>query len=135
MTVLFAFLVTFFVAFLAQKLIYPVNMWFNHRHKKRKDYVFSFRFLWLWFNFVFGSFFEQDHLLNLTILGGYAKTWRKCARVSKQQLMQLKISSMVFFQLWLSEDLSIGKILSQKKKGGWWYGVNFRKEEKLCSRT
>ena len=49
--------------------------------------------------FVFGSFFEHDHLLNLTILGGYAKTWRKFARVSKQQLMQLKISSMVFFQL------------------------------------
>ena len=25
------------------------------------------------FNFVFGSFFEQDHLLNLFILGVYAK--------------------------------------------------------------
>ena len=25
------------------------------------------------FNFVFGSFFEQDHLLNLFILGIYAK--------------------------------------------------------------
>ena len=34
------------MAFLAQKLIYTIN---------------------LWFNFVFGSFFEQDHLLNLFI--------------------------------------------------------------------
>ena len=25
------------------------------------------------FNFVFGSFYEQDHLLNLVILGVYAK--------------------------------------------------------------
>ena len=41
------FLVSFFMAFLAQKLIYKLNVWFN---------------------FVFGSFFEQDDLLNLFIL-------------------------------------------------------------------
>ena len=29
------------------------------------------------FNFVFGSFFEQDHLLNLLILGVYAQRWPK----------------------------------------------------------
>ena len=40
---LFAFLVSFFMAFLEQKLIYTINIRFN---------------------FVFGSFFEQDHLLN-----------------------------------------------------------------------
>ena len=34
------------MAFLAQKLIYTINIWFN---------------------FVFGSFFEEDHLLNLFI--------------------------------------------------------------------
>ena len=28
-------------------------------------------------NFVFGSFFEQDHLLNLIILGVYTKRWPK----------------------------------------------------------
>ena len=35
------------MAFLAQKLIYTIIIWFNY---------------------VFGSFFEQDHLLNLFIL-------------------------------------------------------------------
>ena len=40
--------------FLAQKLIFIINIWFN---------------------FVFGSFFEQDHLLNLFISGVYAKQW------------------------------------------------------------
>ena len=38
------------------------------------------------FNFVVGSFFEQDHLLNLFNLGVYAKRWPKCARISKQKL-------------------------------------------------
>ena len=56
---LFTFLVSFFVVFLAQKLIY----------------------------FMFGSFFEQVHLLNLIILGAYAKRSPKCARISKQKLM------------------------------------------------
>ena len=40
---LFTFLVSFFMAFLAQKLIYTINIWFN---------------------FVLGPFFEQDDLLN-----------------------------------------------------------------------
>ena len=45
---LFTFLVSFFMEFLAQKLICTINIWFN---------------------FVPGSFFEQDHLSNLIILG------------------------------------------------------------------
>ena len=48
----FTFLVSFLLAFLTQKLIYTVNISFN---------------------FVFGSFFQQDHLLNLFISGVYAK--------------------------------------------------------------
>ena len=40
------------MAFLAQKLMYIINIGFN---------------------FVFDKFFEQDHLLNLFILGVYAK--------------------------------------------------------------
>ena len=36
-------------------------------------------------NFVFGSFFEQDHLFNWSILGVYAKRLPKCARISKQK--------------------------------------------------
>ena len=64
--ILFTFFVSVFMAFLAQKLIYTINIWFN---------------------FVFGSFFEQDHLLNLFILGVYAKRWPKCARISIQKLM------------------------------------------------
>ena len=38
------------------------------------------------FNFVFGSFFEQDHLLNLFILRVYAKRSPKWAHISKQKL-------------------------------------------------
>ena len=45
---LFKFFVPLFMGFLAQKLIHAINIWFN---------------------FVFGSFFEQDHLLNLIALG------------------------------------------------------------------
>ena len=44
------------MAFLAQKLIYTINMWFY---------------------FLSGSFFEQDHLINLTILGTYMGTYFK----------------------------------------------------------
>ena len=44
-----------------------------------------------------GSFFKQNHLLNLTILGGYAERLPKCARISKQKQMQLKIWSINFF--------------------------------------
>ena len=63
---LFTFLVSFFMAFLAQKLIYTINIWFN---------------------FVFGLFFEQDHLLNLFVSGVNAKRWPKCAHISIQKLM------------------------------------------------
>ena len=38
------------------------------------------------FNFVFSSFFEQEHLLNLFSFGVYAKRWPKCARISKWKL-------------------------------------------------
>ena len=72
----FIFLVSFFMAFLAQKLIYTINIWFN---------------------FVFGSFFEQDHLLNLITLRVYAKRWPERARISKQKLMQPKIWLMICF--------------------------------------
>ena len=51
---------------LAQKLIYTINIWFN---------------------FDLDSFYKQDHLLNVIILGGYAKRWPKYARISKQKLM------------------------------------------------
>ena len=38
------------------------------------------------FNFVFGSFFKQDHLLGLFILRVYAEGWPQCAHNSKQKL-------------------------------------------------
>ena len=38
------------------------------------------------FNFVFGSFFEQDHLLNLFILRVYAKRLSEYSHISKQKL-------------------------------------------------
>ena len=59
---LFTFFVSFFIAFLAQKLIYTINIWFN---------------------FVPGTFFAQDDLLKLIILGVYVKRWPKCALISK----------------------------------------------------
>ena len=83
--------------FLPQKLIYTIIMLFN---------------------FVFGLLFEQDHLLNLIILGVYAKRWPKCARISKQKLMIDDFWLMIFFLLWLSEDLSIERILIENKYGG-----------------
>ena len=57
---LFTFLVSFFMAFLAQKLIYIINIWFK---------------------FVFEPFLKQDHLLNLFISGVNAKRWPKWARI------------------------------------------------------
>ena len=47
--------------------------------------------------------------------------WPKYARISQQKLMQLKIWSMIvffFFGFCLSEDLPIGRILSEKKHRG-----------------
>ena len=86
---LFTFLVLFFMAFLTQKLIYLINILFN---------------------FVFGSFFENDHLLNLFILGVYAKMWPKCAR---------------FLTLTVRGSFH-GKYLSEKNVG---YVVSFTKKE------
>ena len=74
------------MAFLTQKLIWTINIWFN---------------------FVFGSFFEQDHLLNLFILG--------------------------VLELLLSEDLSIGRTLNEKKYGG--TGLVSEKKRKLCMKN
>ena len=62
---LFTVLVLCFMIFLAKKLIYTTNIWFN---------------------FVFGSFYEQEHLLNIYTFGVYAKRWPKCVRISLQNL-------------------------------------------------
>ena len=61
---LFTFSVSFLMAFFAERLINIINIWFN---------------------FVFGSCFEQGHLLNLLILGVYAKRWPKCPDISIQK--------------------------------------------------
>ena len=94
---LFTFWGFIFMAFLSQKLIYTINIWFN---------------------FVPGSCFRKDHLLNLIILGVYAKGWPKCARISKQKLMQHKIWSMIFFLTLAVRRPSLGRILGEKKYGG-----------------
>ena len=49
---------------------------------------------------MFGSVFEQDHLLNLCILAFYAQRWPKCACISKKE----------------TEDDSIRRSLNEKKK-------------------
>ena len=109
---LFTFLVSYFTAFLVQKLIYTINIWFN---------------------FVFGSFFEQDHLLNLFISGVYAKRWPKCARISIQKLMQPKIWSMIFFLTLTVRGPFHRKDFKWKKI--WGYGVNFWKNGSFVRRT
>ena len=96
------------MAFLSQKLIYTINIWFN---------------------FVPGSCFRKDHLLNLIILGVYAKGWPKCARISKQKLMQHKIWSMIFFL-----TLAVRRPCPRKNfrwKKIWGYGATFWKKRKL----
>ena len=95
---LFTFLVSFFMAFLAQKLIYTINIWFN---------------------FVFRSFFEQDRLLNLIIFGVYAKEWPKCASISKQKRIQPKIWSMIFFSNLTVRGPFYRKDFKWKKYGIW----------------
>ena len=91
------FLASFSMAFLMQKLIYTINIWFN---------------------VVLGSFFKQDHLLNLIILGGYAKGWPKCARISKQKQVYLKIWSMNFFLTLTVRGPFHRKDFKWKKYGG-----------------
>ena len=64
---IFVYILDFiFMVFFAQKLIYTISIWFN---------------------VVFGSFFQQDHLLNLITSGIYVKRWTTCARILKQKLM------------------------------------------------
>ena len=57
------------MAFLAQKLMYTINTYLTLR---------------------LAHFFEQDHLLNLSIFGIYAKRLPKYARISKQKLKDFK---------------------------------------------
>ena len=81
------------MAFLAQKLIYIINIWFS---------------------FVFGWFFEQ---LNFFISGVYAKRWPKCARIShtKTDVAQNLID---FFPNLTLRGPFHRRILSEKKYGG-----------------
>ena len=82
---------------------------------------FHLKLIWtinIWLNFVFGSFFEQDHLLNLFILGVYVKGWPKCARISIQKLMQPNIWSMNFFQTFTVRRPFRRKDFKWKKIGG-----------------
>ena len=99
------------MAFLAQKLIYTINTWFN---------------------FMVGSFFGQDHLINLFILGVYAKRWPKCARISIQKLMQPKIWSITFFLTLTVRRTFHRKDFKLKKKINSEYRVNFWKKRKHC---
>ena len=96
------------MAFLAQKLIYAINVWFN---------------------FVLGSFFKQDHLLKLIMLGVYRKRWPKCARISKQKLMYLKIWLINFSQTGAVRGSFHWKNFKWKKT--WGYGVNFWENKNL----
>ena len=63
------------MAFLAQKLIHTINTMNKYKYKFTQ-----------WCNSVFSSISEQDHPLNLIILGVYVKRWLKCANISKHKL-------------------------------------------------
>ena len=96
------------MAFLAQKLNRTINIWFT---------------------LCLAPFFRKDHLLNVIILGVYAKRWLKCTRISRQKLMQHKIWSIIVFLTLAVRRLSIGRILSEKNMGG--TGLVSEKKRKL----
>ena len=73
---------------------------------------------------MFYSCFKPDHLLNVIVLGVYANRLPKCYVFQNKNWCSAKFGQW-FFWLSLSEDLSIGKILSEKNI--WDYGVNFWK--------
>ena len=82
-------------------------------------------------NFVPGSFFEQDHLLNLIILRLYVKEWPKCARISKQtDVAQNLIDD--FFSNFVRRPFH-RKDFNWKRNMG--VRVYFPRESKLCIRT
>ena len=94
------FLVSFFMAPLAQNLIYTTNIWFN---------------------FVFGSFFEPDRLLNLIILGAYAKRSPKYARFQNRNWCNPKYVRWFFFLTLTVRGPLYWKDFQWKNIGVWGY--------------
>ena len=93
---------------LAQKVIFIINIWFNS---------------------VFNSFFEQDQLLNLIILGFMERDYLNLLAFQNKNWCSPKSDRGFFFSLRLSEDLSIGRILGEKN--GYGKGLIFEKTEAL----
>ena len=77
--------------------------------------------------------FGQDHLLNLIILGVYTKRWPKCARISRQKLMQHKIWSIMFFLTLAARRPFHRKYFKFKKIKG--YEATFWKNGSFTCRT
>ena len=104
---LFTFLVSFFMAFFAQKQICTINIWFN---------------------FVPDSLFEQDHLLNLIVLGAYAKRWPRyknwCSPKSDRRFFFLTLTVRRPFH---RKDFKWKKI--------WGYRATFLKNRSFACRT
>ena len=96
---LFTLLVSIFMAFLTQKLIYTINIWLT---------------------LCLAHLFGQDHQLNLIILGVYMKRWPKSARISTQKLMQYKIWWMIFFLTLALRRPFHRKDFKWKKIWGYW---------------
>ena len=131
-------------------MLFPVKRSKVLQKLNKRDFFFTFSFfsffLWrfsrkiliytinIWVNFVFGSYFEQDHLLNVFISGVYVKRWPKYARISIQKLMQPKIWAMIFFLTLTVRGPFHRKDFKWKKKMGG-YGVNFWKNECFVRRT
>ena len=97
-----------FMAFLAQKVNYTINIWLN---------------------FVFGSFFEQDHLWNIIILKFMQKDDLNVHVFQNRDWCSPKSDGWFFLNFWLSKDLSIGRIFRGKNMAvrGW-----LLKKRELC---
>ena len=82
---------------------------------------------------MFGSFFEQDHLLNLLISGFYAKRWPKCAHNfnAKADVAQNLINN--FFSNFVKGPFHRKDF---RWKNEWGHSVNFwKKNESFVCRT
>ena len=97
-----------FIAFLTQSLIYTINIWLN---------------------FMFDSFSEQDHLLNLIILGAYAQRWPRVHVFQNKEWCSLKYDRLLFSNFDCL-DLSIVNV-----KKYWSTGLISQKKTKPCKQN
>ena len=100
------------MTFLMQRLIYTINIWFK---------------------FVFGSFFEQDYLLNLIILGVMRKDDLNMLVFQNRNWYSSKSDRWLFFLILTVSGPFHRKDFKWKKILG--YGINFWKKWKFSKQN